>query len=77
MREAHRITQERLQEASGVDQSTISALELTGRRPVVDTAIRLARGISRLTGRRVAVEELFPLEEDARAGDGSRRAAPG
>lgn len=63
MREEHRITQERLQEASGVDQSTISAIELTGRRPGVDTAIRLARGMSRLTRRTVQVEELFPLEE--------------
>ncbi|MBI3129297.1 MAG: helix-turn-helix transcriptional regulator [Candidatus Tectomicrobia bacterium] len=64
IREKHNLTQEQLQQASGVDQSIISAIEISGRRPIVDTALRLARGLSRLTGRQYRVEDLFPPEGD-------------
>lgn len=64
IRATHGITQEQLGEVSGVHQSVISSVELTGRRPNVDTALRLAHGLSRLTGQCYRVEDLFSLEPD-------------
>jgi len=61
IRRAHGITQEKLEAASRVKQTTISAIELTGRRPRVDTAIRIARGLTKLSGRRYAVEDVFQV----------------
>ena len=68
IREIHRVTQEQLGAASGIRQTTISAIERAGRRPLVDTAIRLARALSKLTGRRYAVEEIFVVPEATKKG---------
>jgi DNA-binding XRE family transcriptional regulator len=65
LRRAFRISQEKLAAESKVKQSTISSIERTRRLPSVHTAIRLTRGLRRLTGKPIQVEDIFPLEEDA------------
>jgi len=58
LRTRRAISQEALEEASGVSQATISALETRGPGPAVAHAIALARALN------VSVEELFA--DDAR-----------
>lgn len=64
LRKASRISQQRLAKASGVDQSTISNIERTQRLPNVHIAMRLARALSKLTGKPVQVDDIFPLEDE-------------
>jgi len=53
-------TQERLAEMSGVDQTTISAIEVgKNRNPSWETVVRLARALM------VAPEDLFPVPDVA------------
>lgn len=64
LRKAYRISQQKLAEASGVDQSNISNIERTQRLPNVHIAMRLARALSKLTGKQVLVDDIFPLEDE-------------
>lgn len=49
-----KFTQERLADVSGVDQTTISRIEVTSSQPSGDTKARLAAALN------VSVEQLFP-----------------
>jgi transcriptional regulator with XRE-family HTH domain len=62
IRDKRKLTQETLSEMSGVDQSTISAIE-TGRlkSPSWQIVAKLARALE------VAPDEIFPVEHDGTA----------
>jgi transcriptional regulator with XRE-family HTH domain len=62
-RQKRNLTQEQLEELSGVDQGTISGLESADRpNPTMRTASSLAAAL------RCRVEDLFPVQETASGG---------
>jgi transcriptional regulator with XRE-family HTH domain len=62
-RQRRKLTQEQLEELSGVDQGTISGLESSDQpNPTVRTANLLAAAL------RCRVEDLFPIQETAVGG---------
>lgn len=67
VRVARGLTQEQLEEKSGIPQPNISRMELVGPAPAVRTAIRLARVL------RTTVENLFGEEESTMVHDSTRK----
>lgn len=56
------LTQEQLAERTGIDQSTISAIERGAiKSPAYDTVVRLARALD------ISPDELFPVPDEASA----------